>query len=1172
MAISLRACGSWASTTGVSSLAITLPTHAAGDMLIVRAACKPYTSVITCATSGWAAVATGFANGATDNGNGVGSVMHRAFWKIATSDAEPDPTIDFSVTCNPGFGVALSYQHGADEAFITPVGDGGGDATLRTSQTCTIQSHVAVAAGDMVDFFLAWGDNYASTSPTITQTGVTYATVSEQPATALSTSDGFDGAADGGYRLASSGTSSAAAVVTATFGNSEQGGAWQTRLRVGTAKTATAGLASVTAAASQPAASVQPVAGLAAVSTATTWAGGGGGGGPTVAFTCGAECAALAHWTSITATATRSTSFYRSGAASIKIAAAGAAAYAKYTATANMWVVRLAIYFPTSLPAADCTLFELFSTSNNSVGLAFDQTTSKLVVAEQGLWTTRVPGPVVAADTWYVVDLKFDYTVGCPTINWKVGGAAQTAYANTGAAGNWNTASVGQPDTDIRALTTYTAYFDDLVISNTAGDYPIADGSVVAGETWVPATDPTHIFVCGAECDLTHWTTKAYCTADGTYKRNGSYGIHIHTAAQVGYASYSYTAASTAVARVSFYLTNEPTNIRLVDFYLTTAAENYYLRVDSNHKLRFGHSTVYQVTTDNFATGTWYTVDFKLNLTDNPHLLDWKVNGSAQTQVSVPIAADTIERFRLGDASASSTMEGWWDDACLSTTPGDYPITDGYASGATEDWVIVGGTAGATANVQPNAGLAAVTPAATDVQFASSKIAPAELATVAVSAYQTAFQYAPAPAATVAVAASQPAAKVAPNAGLASVAVAAGAAVGSVAPNAGAASVAAGAYAPAVGVSPNAAAANVAVAVPAATPSVAPSAGIAAVGVAVATTSDGVTPNAELATVAVAATDVSFAAHAGLAQVVVSATDVSFAAPAGLAQVTVSAHQTAMQYAPATTAAVVVAAHQTAMQYAPAPTATVAVAATDVSFAAQAGLATVAVSAHQTAMQYAPATTAAVSVAASQPAAKVQPSAGAAAVSITAQSTAAQVIAYAGLATVAVGASGASISVAAPAGLAAVSAASTAGVGSLGAQAPTGTVSAAAQAAASAIAANAGLSTVAVGATNVLFGAPAGLASVSATAYDVSFGKIAYAEIANVAVLARSAQGVGETGRRPHMPVKLPDQSIVAKSLFEDLKKRYGQERGMEVYLNMAEDRKGPFGEGKKYDPDRSPR
>jgi len=184
-------------------------------------------------TPKWTPAGATFANGATANGNGVGSVAMRAFYTIATSASEVSPVIDWSGTSAPGGAVALSYQKASTEDWEgVALGDGGGDATLRTAHTATIATHVAVAAGDMVDFFTIWGDNYAATVPTITQAGVTFGAVSEQPATALSDATSNDMAADGGYRLASSGTSTAAAVVTGTFGNSEQGGSWMTRLSV----------------------------------------------------------------------------------------------------------------------------------------------------------------------------------------------------------------------------------------------------------------------------------------------------------------------------------------------------------------------------------------------------------------------------------------------------------------------------------------------------------------------------------------------------------------------------------------------------------------------------------------------------------------------------------------------------------------------------------------------------------------------------------------------------------------------------------------------------------------------------------------------------------------------------------------------------------------------------
>ena len=234
MAISLRNAGSWVAVNATTQV-VTLPAHVAGDLLIVRAVCKPFSAAITMATSGWNPVAAQRTNGSTANGVGVGSMAFRAFYKVAESSSEPNPTVTWGTTANPGIAVGMAYQLGAGETWVVPVGDGGGDATARTAQTSTIATHVSVQAGDLVDFFRGSADDAGVlTVPTITQTGVTFAAVVESPATAIASGTGNDIAGDGGYRIASSGTSSAAAVCTGTSSASEEHGAWMTRLRVDT--------------------------------------------------------------------------------------------------------------------------------------------------------------------------------------------------------------------------------------------------------------------------------------------------------------------------------------------------------------------------------------------------------------------------------------------------------------------------------------------------------------------------------------------------------------------------------------------------------------------------------------------------------------------------------------------------------------------------------------------------------------------------------------------------------------------------------------------------------------------------------------------------------------------------------------------------------------------------
>lgn len=239
MAISDGTAGDWVATT-TRNPTVTLPTHAAGDMLLVRIGWKsatPTTDVAVCNTSGWAKIGQFYdGNGASSNGGG--GVLVAVFWKVAASSSETDPTIEFddATAPTPGAYCAVTYTKGASDVWLTPVGDGGAFAAS-TSISATIQSHVTATAGDMIDAFSVVDDNNVMTVPTFTQSGVTFDTVTEYPATALNSGTSNDIAADGCNRLATAGTSSAAAVVTGTQNVGDTGASWTTRLRVQTVTT-----------------------------------------------------------------------------------------------------------------------------------------------------------------------------------------------------------------------------------------------------------------------------------------------------------------------------------------------------------------------------------------------------------------------------------------------------------------------------------------------------------------------------------------------------------------------------------------------------------------------------------------------------------------------------------------------------------------------------------------------------------------------------------------------------------------------------------------------------------------------------------------------------------------------------------------------------------------------
>lgn len=233
MAITLRTAGSWAAANATTQT-VTLPTHATGDMLILRVGFKHATmpTTVTVGTAGWTKLGEKSFAGASSNGGG--GVQVAVFYKEAASAAETNPVVTFNagaVAATPSAAVAMAYQKGADESWVTPVGDG--DAfTAATSISSTIDTHISATSGDLIDEFHVTNDNTTLTVPTFTQTGLTLGAVTESPAAALSSATSNDISADGCYRKATAGTSSAAAVVTATNSVADPGCSWTTRLRV----------------------------------------------------------------------------------------------------------------------------------------------------------------------------------------------------------------------------------------------------------------------------------------------------------------------------------------------------------------------------------------------------------------------------------------------------------------------------------------------------------------------------------------------------------------------------------------------------------------------------------------------------------------------------------------------------------------------------------------------------------------------------------------------------------------------------------------------------------------------------------------------------------------------------------------------------------------------------
>jgi hypothetical protein len=182
-------------------------------------------------------------------------------------------------------------------------------------------------------------------------------------------------------------------------------------------------------------------------------------------------------WNTAAGTASVDSATRRSGAYSLRLAPAGAAAYRGrlYTQPSSAFVMRFAVRLA-SLPTADAELAGMTDLGHYNQAyftVRYDAATRKLAVGYPG--QKVLSSTAIEAATWYSVEVRFDPRTSPQTADWRIDGVAQpsTTYAQPASAAYslyWGTA----------AAATYTANFDDFAVSETASDFPIGDGKVLA--------------------------------------------------------------------------------------------------------------------------------------------------------------------------------------------------------------------------------------------------------------------------------------------------------------------------------------------------------------------------------------------------------------------------------------------------------------------------------------------------------------------------------------------------------------------------------------------------------------------------------------------------------------------------------------------------------------------
>jgi len=204
---------SWQTTT--ANVTVTLPSYSSGNLGIILYGTKPYNDAPTIDQS-WNAGGsyTSGTNGSSIDG---GSMQVRYFWKVLGA-SETNPVISNStnsVSC------ALCYVFSPTSGYYfstSPADAGGSDTSAGTAISIACGSNPGVTTGDMIVASAAFNTDASGdiTAHALSQTGVTFGTVTNTPSTDAATSSGQDMGQTACYSLVSSGTGSANPTFTCT--------------------------------------------------------------------------------------------------------------------------------------------------------------------------------------------------------------------------------------------------------------------------------------------------------------------------------------------------------------------------------------------------------------------------------------------------------------------------------------------------------------------------------------------------------------------------------------------------------------------------------------------------------------------------------------------------------------------------------------------------------------------------------------------------------------------------------------------------------------------------------------------------------------------------------------------------------------------------------------------
>lgn len=198
------------------------------------------------------------------------------------------------------------------------------------------------------------------------------------------------------------------------------------------------------------------------------------------------------------------TSPVRTGLRAAQLAASAGAPQIGYTIAAGNRVVTQVFYIRfATLPSADVQLAHFVATGGNGY-LWFMNTNDKFGVSVTTSGQVE-GGPTIVVDTWYRIVLEYDTSANPFVIRCTVDDTTEFSDSSAIAAADITAARLGNTTN-----ATYTAFYDDWIISVTNGDYEdiIANWAEHKIESHIPSSDGTHNI--GASGDFDSFTSTAF--------------------------------------------------------------------------------------------------------------------------------------------------------------------------------------------------------------------------------------------------------------------------------------------------------------------------------------------------------------------------------------------------------------------------------------------------------------------------------------------------------------------------------------------------------------------------------------------------------------------------------------------------------------------------------------